>query len=219
MAPIAEALRDLNEKKVLELVEALLKEGTPVMKIVEQCNQGMTAVGDLFGSGKYFISQLIYSGEILKSVMGRLNPLLEKTEKGDSAGKVIIGTVKGDIHDIGKNIVTTLLRGAGFEVIDLGVDVPSEKFVQAAKKTGAMVLGLSALLNFTYPEMKNVVDAVAAAGLRGQVKIIVGGAPVNEQVREFTGADFYAQDAVVGVRLCRKICGCPDGLEKSSCGE
>ncbi len=207
MEPIAEALRDLDEKKVLELVEQALSNGIPAIKIVEQCDQGMTAVGELFGTGKYFISQLIFSAEILKGVMRRLDPLLENTESGKSAGKVILGTVKGDIHDIGKNIVATLLRGSGFEVIDLGVDVPAEKFIQTVKETEAKVLGLSALLNFTYPEMKNVVDAATAAGIRERVQIIIGGAPVNEQVRAFTGADFYAEDAVAGVRICKTVYG------------
>jgi methylmalonyl-CoA mutase cobalamin-binding domain/chain len=205
MKPIAAALRDLDEQRVLELVEEALASGVAPMEIVGQCDEGMTEVGERFSAGEYFISQLIYSGEILKGVMKRLDPLLEKLEKGSSAGKVIIGTVKGDIHDIGKNIVVTLLRGAGFEVVDLGVDVPSERFVRCVKETGAKVLGLSALLNFTYPEMKNVVDAVAAEGLRDHVKIIIGGAPVNEQVRAFTGADFYAEDAVAGIRLCKAI--------------
>ena len=205
MEEIAKALRDLDEKKILALVEEALANGIPPVQIVGACNQGMTEVGDLFAAGKYFISQLLFSAEILKSVMNRLDPILEKGEKKDSEGKVILGTVKGDIHDIGKNIVSTLLRGAGFEVIDLGVDVPAERFVSKAKETGAKVIGLSALLNFTYPEMKNVVDAVSSAGIRNEVRIVIGGAPVNEQVREFTGADFYAEDAVAGVRICKSI--------------
>ena len=138
--------------------------------------------------------------------MKRLDPLLGDRE-GSSAGKVVIGTVKGDIHDIGKNIVVTLLRGAGFEVVDLGVDVPAPKFVETVRRTGARVLGLSALLNLTYPEMKAVIEEIAKAGIREQVKIIVGGAPVNEQVRQFAGADYWAPDAVAGVNLCKKIDG------------
>ena len=153
-----------------------------------------------------FISQLIFSAEILKQVMTKLEPLLRKVEAGQSSGRVVIGTVKGDIHDIGKNIVATLLNGSGFDVTDLGVDVSAEKFVEAVKETGAKVLGLSALLNFTYPEMKLVVEEVQKAGMRDQVKIVIGGAPCNEQVREFTGADFYAKDAIDGVNYCREVC-------------
>jgi methylmalonyl-CoA mutase cobalamin-binding domain/chain len=137
--------------------------------------------------------------------MNRLDPLLEGIQKKDSIGNVVIGTVKGDIHDIGKNIVSTLLRGSGFEVVDLGVDVSTEKFIEAIKESGAKVLGMSALLSTTYPEMKNVVNAINEAGLREYVKIIIGGAPVNEQVRQFTGADYYAEDAVIGINLCKEI--------------
>jgi methanogenic corrinoid protein MtbC1 len=205
MEDLAQALRDLDEKKVHTLVEEKIKNGVPVMEIVRACNEGMVAVGELFSECKYFISELIFSAEILKNVMKRLEPLLQGVEAGKSPGKVVIGTVKGDIHDIGKNIVITLLRGSGFEVIDLGVDVPAEKFVATLKQTGARILGLSALLNLAYPEMKHVVDEVAKAGLKDKVKVIIGGTPVNEQVRQFTGADFYAGDAVAGVSLCKQI--------------
>ncbi len=205
MEELRQALRDLNEKKVYELVEQKIREGWPAMEIVKALNEGMVAVGELFSTGKYFISQLIFSAEILKAVMKRLEPLMVKTPSGPSAGKVVIGTVKGDIHDIGKNIVVTLLRGSGFEVVDLGVDVPAERFVKALQETGARALGLSALLNFTYPEMKQVVDELVKAGLRDKVKIIIGGTPTNEQVRQFTGADYYAEDAVTGINICRQI--------------
>ena len=205
MNELSQALRDLDENKVNELVEKELAGGSSALDIIKACNEGMVAVGELFSKCEYFISQLIFSAEILKGVMARLEPLLEGSVAEGAKGKVVIGTVKGDIHDIGKNIVVTLLRGSGFEVIDLGVDIPAEKFVNALKQSGAKVLGMSALLNFTYPEMKNVVDAVAAAGLRDKVKVIIGGAPVNEQVREFSGADFAARDAVHGVEICKSI--------------
>lgn len=205
MKELSEALRDLEEEKVYALVDTYIHEDLPVLKIIDALNEGMVAVGDLFSQNTYFISQLMFSAEILKGVMERLNPLLEGKLTRDAQKKVVIGTVKGDIHDIGKNIAATLMRGSGFEVIDLGVDVDAENFIKALKDSGAKVLGLSALLNFTYPEMKNVVDAVGEAGLREQVKIIIGGAPVNEQVRNFCGADFVAADAVDGVNICKKI--------------
>ena len=207
MDALAQAIRDLDEKRVNELVEEKIKAGVPALEIVKICNEGMVSLGDLFSEGVYFISELIFSAEILKGVMKRLDPLLQATGEGSSAGKVVIGTVKGDIHDIGKNIVVTLLRGAGFEVVDLGVDVPGPKFVETIRRSGARVLGLSALLNLTYPEMKAVIEEIAKAGIREQVKIIVGGAPVNEQVRQFAGADYWAPDAVAGVNLCKKIYG------------
>ncbi|AFM23700.1 cobalamin B12-binding domain-containing protein [Desulfomonile tiedjei] len=206
MGDLAQALANLEEKKVYELIDKQIAEGVNPLEIIQECNDGMIKVGELFSEQKYFISQLIYSAEILKQVMKKLDPLLAGIQtSGGSGEKVIIGTVKGDIHDIGKNIVITLLKGSGFDVIDLGVDVPTEKFVEAVKNSGAKALGLSALLNFTYPVMKEVVDAVSAAGLRDKVKIIVGGTPVNEQVREYAGADYYALDAVAGVRICKEI--------------
>ena len=206
MGDLAQALANLEEKKVYELIDQKVAEGASPLDMIKACNDGMIRVGALFSEGKYFISQLIYSAEILKQVMKKLEPLLAGIQtNGPAGGKVVIGTVKGDIHDIGKNIVITLLKGSGFDVIDLGVDVPPEKFVQTVKESGAKVLGLSALLNFTYPMMKEVVEAVKEAGLRDQVKIIVGGTPVNEQVREYAGADYYAKDAVAGVNMCKEI--------------
>ncbi|MDA8307974.1 MAG: cobalamin-dependent protein [Deltaproteobacteria bacterium] len=207
MNDLSLALRDLDEKRVYELVEKQLAAGASAIDIINACNEGMVAAGELFSQGTYFISELIFSAEILKEIMKRIEPLMQTAPAGACRGKVVIGTVKGDIHDIGKNIVVTLLRGSGFEVTDLGVDVPAEKFVEALERSGAKVLGMSALLNFTYPEMKNVVEAVASAGLRDKVRIIIGGAPVNEQVREFAGADFAAKDAVAGVEFCRNIYG------------
>ena len=205
MGELADALRDLDENKVYDLVDQKIDQGVSALDIIDECNAGMVAVGELFSDNKYFLSQLMFSANILKTVMDRLNPILEGTQKRNAIGKVVMGTVNGDIHDIGKNIVITLLRGTGFEVIDLGVSVPAEKFVEVLQESGAAVLGLSALLSTTYPAMKNAVEAVNKAGLREKVKIIIGGAPVNERVRQFAGADFYAQDAVAGINLCKDI--------------
>ena len=205
MNELAQALKDLDEAKVKELVKKMIADGVPPLDIIADCNEGMTGVGELFAAKTYYISQLMYSAQILKDVMVLLEPLLESISDEGGKEQVIIGTVKGDIHDIGKNIVATLLRGSGFKVIDLGVDVPAQKFVEAIKANKAKALGMSALLNSTYPEMKKVIDAINAAGLREQVKIVIGGAPINEQVREFSGADFAAKDAVDGVNICKQI--------------
>jgi len=205
MGDLAQAMADLEEKKVYEFVDQKIRDGEAPLTLISELNEGMTKVGELFSAGTYFISELIYSAEILKQVMTKLEPLLGHVEGGQSSGMVVIGTVKGDIHDIGKNIVITLLKGSGFEAIDLGVDVPAEKFVQALKESGAKVLGLSALLNFTFPEMQTVVQEVEKAGLRDQVKIMIGGTPCNEQVRQFTGADFYGKDAVAGINYCKEV--------------
>jgi methylmalonyl-CoA mutase cobalamin-binding domain/chain len=208
MQPLAEALRDLDEKKVYALVDEQVAKGMPVTAIIAELNDGMVAVGELFAAGTYFLSELIFSGEILASVTNRLEPLLQGAISGGNCGKVVIGTVKGDIHDIGKNIVTSLLRGSGFEVVDMGVDVPTEAFAAKVKETGAKVVGLAALLNFTYPEIKNIIGHMAAQGLRDGVAVIIGGAPCNEQVRKLTGADYFAPDAVTAVNICKSVYKC-----------
>ncbi len=205
LTELAQALAGLEKERVNNLVEAKLKGGALPLEIVGELNAGMAVVGERFTAGEYFLSELIYSSHIMKGIMEKLEPLLGDGGLGKAVGTVVIGTVKGDIHDIGKNIVVALLRGIGFEVIDLGVDVSADTFVEKLKETGAKVLGLSALLNQTLIEMKNVVDTVVAAGIRNQVNIIIGGAPIDEQVREYTGADYYALDAPAGVNICKQV--------------
>jgi methylmalonyl-CoA mutase cobalamin-binding domain/chain len=208
LTALAKALVELDEEQVMELVKQKLDAGEPAMNIIKECNEGMAGIGKRFEDGVYFLSELIFSAEILQNVMAELEPhLKESDQKAESRGIVVLGTVKGDIHDIGKNIVATLLTGAGFEVVDLGVDVPTEAFVEKVKETGAKVLGMSALLSFTYPEMKTVIDALKDAGIRDKVTVIIGGAPCNEQVREFVGADYYAIDAVTGVNISKQVYG------------
>ncbi|UMZ74760.1 cobalamin B12-binding domain-containing protein [Natranaerofaba carboxydovora] len=205
---LAKAVAELDEKKIFEIIDEKLANNEDPMGIIKECNEGMIEVGNLYSEGKYFISELMFSGEIFKEIMAKLDDKLEDTaEEEEVTGEnvVVIGTVKDDIHDIGKNIVINLLKGSGFDVIDMGVDVPPEKFVEKVKETGTKVLGLSALLNSTFPEMKKVIDAIEEAGLRDQVKIIIGGAPTDEQVKEYCGADYYAQDASSGVEICREI--------------
>ena len=206
MSNLSDALRDLNEDLVAELVDAKLAEGISPVDIIKECNVGIVAVGELFAAGEYYLTELMFSAEIMQNVMATLEPLIAKSGAAEqSAGTVIIGTVAGDIHDIGKNIVLNLLRSHGYKVVDLGVDVPAEKFVNAVRETGAKVLGLSALLNSTYPEMKNVIEAVKEAGLRDQVKIIIGGTITSETVREFTGADAFATEALAGVTFAKSV--------------
>ncbi|NLN07587.1 MAG: cobalamin-binding protein [Firmicutes bacterium] len=206
MTELAAALRDLDEDKVHELVDAKLDAGVSPIDIIQKCQEGIIAVGELYASGQYYLTELMFSGDIMQSVMAKLDPIIaSRAAEGKIIGTVVIGTVRGDIHDIGKNIVVNLLRSNRFKVIDLGVDVHAENFVNMVRKTGAKVLGLSALLNTTYPEMKNVIDALKEAGLRERVKVIIGGAVVSEAVREFTGADAYATDALQGIEFCKKI--------------
>jgi methylmalonyl-CoA mutase cobalamin-binding domain/chain len=206
LTELGKALLTLNEERVDALVKQKMAAGEDPLKIIEECNRAMAEVGNFFEKNEYFISELVMAGEIFAGITTKLEPRLGgKKQDIPSKGKVVIGTVKDDIHDIGKNIVVTLLKGNGFEVIDLGVNVPAEVFVNTVREQGAKVLGLSALLNFTFPEMKKVVDELAAAGLREEVKVIIGGSPCNEQVRRYTGADYYAKDAAEGARICNEI--------------
>ena len=201
-------LRDLNENTVYRIVQQMVEQGRAPADIISECNAGMVQVGDLFADGKYYLSELLFSADIMQGVMVILKPLLESGEDSTSKEKirtVVIGTVKDDIHDIGKNIVVSMLRSHKFNVIDPGVDVPADKFIQAVKKNKAKVLGLSALLNNTYPQMKNVVDALVDSGLREQVKVIIGGTICSETIREYTHADFYANDVVTGINICNRI--------------
>lgn len=205
LTELGKALLELNEERVNLLVQQKAKAGEDPMAIIRECNDAMVEVGNLFEKDIYYISELMMSGELFSGIMEQLKPKLKEVEQGPSKGLVVIGAVKNDIHDIGKNIVTTLLRASGFEVVDLGVDVPAEVFVQTVKERKPKVVGLSALLNSTFSEMKKVVDELKSAGLRDQVKVIIGGSPCDEEVRRFAGADFYAKDAGAGVRLCTKI--------------
>jgi methanogenic corrinoid protein MtbC1 len=204
---LTEALVDLKKEDIIAMVEDHLQKNTPPLEIVRALNDGMIKVGERFAAGEYFISELIYSGHIMKDAMTRLDPLFQHSDVETSGEKVVIGTVKGDIHDIGKNIVVMLIRNAGFNVIDLGVDVPADRFVETLKETKAKVLALSCLLNLAFTEMKNVVEALDAAGIRSNVKVIIGGQPIDEKVREYVGADYYGSDAPAGVRICREIYG------------
>jgi len=205
LTDLAQALVNLEKGRVNTIVEDKLKKGIPPLEIVNELNVGMIEIGERFASCQYFISELLYSSHIMKEIMVRLEPLFGQTDLSESGNIVVIGTVKGDIHDIGKNIVVTLLKNAGFRVIDMGVDVPAERFAEKIKETGARALGLSCLLNIAFQEMKNVVDTLKKVGIRDQVKVIIGGQPTDEKVREYIGADYYAFDAVAGVKICKDI--------------
>jgi methanogenic corrinoid protein MtbC1 len=207
MTQLAQAMADLDKKHVMTLVENKLKGSIPPLEIVKELNDGMIEIGNRFTACEYYISELIFSSHIYKEVIALLEPHLGQVELDQKAGTVVIGTVKGDIHDIGKNIVVTLLRNAGFKTIDLGVDVASEKFVETLKETRAKALALSCLLNFAIMEMKNVVDALVVAKIRDQIKVVIGGQPIDEKVCEYVGADYYGADAPAGVRICKQIYG------------
>lgn len=207
LTQLAQAMADLDKNHVIALVENKLKGSIPPLEIVKELNDGMIEIGNRFTACEYYISELIFSSHIYKEVMVFLGPHLSQIELDQKAGTVVIGTVRGDIHDIGKNIVVTLLRNAGFKTIDLGVDVAADKFVEALKETRAKALALSCLLNLAITEMKNVVDALVAAKIRDQIKVVIGGQPIDEKVCEYVGADYYGADAPAGVRICKQIYG------------
>jgi len=205
MSEIAEALANLEEDKVNELVKNRLDAGEDPMSLLDECRQGMDIVGDRYKAGEYFLSELIVSGEIFKESMNLIEPRMKAGQGSEQATKVVLGTVKGDIHNIGKDIVAILLKGAGFEVYDLGIDVPPQAFVDKLKETGAPILGMSGLLTPSFDSMKETVESVKEAGLRDKVKIVVGGGIVTEIVQRHTGVDAFTNDGLEGVEICRRF--------------
>jgi methanogenic corrinoid protein MtbC1 len=197
---LAKLLTDLKEPEAIEFVEKALAKGADPLQLLGEARDGMGAVGQKFASGEYFIPDLIFSGEILKSVVKVLEPHLKKVKEEKRRGKVVIGTVAGDIHDIGKNLVSFMLDVNGFEVVDLGIDVPAQKFVDAVRQSGARVAGLSGFLTLAFDSMKATVKALKDAGL-AELKIMIGGGQIDDQVRGYTGADAYGKDAMAAVKL------------------
>jgi methanogenic corrinoid protein MtbC1 len=196
-------MADLEEAMVLKLVQQRLDTGEDPMMILTSCREGMVLVGKRFEASEYWVSDLMMAGEIFKQVSGLLSSRL-KTDAIGKLGKVVIGTVKGDIHDIGKDIVVSLLNAANYDVRDLGVDVPPQKVIDVVKETGATVVGLSGLLTVAFDSMKETVAALAAAGLRPKVKVMIGGGSVSEKVQHYTGADAWGTDAQSAVSLCNQ---------------
>jgi 5-methyltetrahydrofolate--homocysteine methyltransferase len=204
---LVKTLADLKEQEVIKIVENRLNAKEDPLKILEDARKGMEIVGQRFASSEYFIPDLVYSGEILKSVTELVRPKLSKAEEMKRVGKVVFGTVAGDIHDIGKDIVVFMLDVNGFEVHDLGVDVPAQKFVDKIKETGAPIVGLSGFLTLAFDSMKQTIDAMKAAGLRDKVKVMIGGGQITDEIRKYTGADAYGKDAMTGVSLAKKWAG------------
>lgn len=203
---LAGALAALDEAKALAIVEERLRAGEDPLSMMEEIRRGMEIVGAQFAEGEYFLSELVYAGELLKRLTEMIKPKLRQTIEGDSRDTVVMATVWGDIHDIGKNIVVALLEANGFKVKDLGVNVPPEKIIEHVRETDAGIVGLSALLTTAIDAMKNTVDAIRQAGL-ADVKIMIGGAPVDEEARGYTGADAWGRTAQDGVMLAKRWSG------------
>lgn len=206
---IAQSLVDGDPDATFSLTQQAMSAGLEPLKIIrEGLMPGMNTVGELFGSGEYFLPDLIIAADGMKRAMTLLEPeLAARKESLETPGVVVIGTVKGDIHEIGKSLVATMLSANGFQVHDLGVDVPIAKIIEKVQETNANLVGLSALLTTTMTMQREVVKALKEAGLRDQVKVMVGGAPVTRGWAEEIGADGYAEDAMGAVALARKLVG------------
>ncbi len=207
---LVEWLADMNEDDAVPLAtRMLLEEGVDPMHVLDLCREAMDIVGKRFEEGEYFLPELVLAGEMLDNVGAIAKPLIKQGEGGAAArlGKVLIGTVHGDLHDIGKNIVTFMLDINGFEVKDIGVDVPVQTFIDEIKAYQPDVVGLSGFLTLAFDSMKETISAFDAAGLRKDFKIMIGGGQIDETVRSYTGADAFGVNAVEAVGLCRNWMG------------
>ena len=204
---IIESLQRGEDQKVAELTKQAIDAGLGAAQILNDgLLAGMDVIGEKFGANEIFLPEVLLSARAMNAGMDLIKPLLIADDV-QSLGKVVIGTVKGDLHDIGKNLVGIMLRGAGFEVIDLGADVASESFVETAEAEGASVIGLSALLTTTMSGMKDVVELVKSKGLEGKVKVIIGGAPLSQAFADDIGADGYGYDATNAVDIVKSLAG------------
>jgi corrinoid protein of di/trimethylamine methyltransferase len=200
---IQQAIIDLEEDKTAELTqEAIDKDLNPLIILQEGLTEGVRTVGDKFGRGEVFLPELAMSADCMKAGVELVEPLLDEMDLGDedTAGKVVIGTVDEDIHNIGKNILITMLKANGFDVIDLGVEIPNEDFVEAVKEEDPDILGMSALMTMTMDHQEEVIDLLEEEGVRDEVKVMVGGAPTSEEWRDEIGADGYADNADAAVQ-------------------
>ncbi|RJP35155.1 MAG: hypothetical protein C4536_01305 [Actinobacteria bacterium] len=200
---IAALIAAVEEDMTLEEVRKALGDGADPLSLVEALREGMAVVGDKYEAREYFLPDLILSAEIFKESIALIEPHLQSGNT-TTKGAVVIGTVHGDIHDIGKNIVATMLKCNGYDVHDLGVDVPPQVFVEKASSTQAGLVAMSGLLTLAFDAMKDTVDALAEAGLRDKAKVIIGGGPVNEKVLEYCGADAFGKDPAEAVRLANR---------------
>jgi len=199
---IAILMSELQEEKLLESIKNQMRKRPP-LEIIEDLREGLAKIGDLFERGDYFLSDLIFAADIFKQVLELLEPYLTK-EVRETKGKVIIGTVTGDFHDIGKNIIVSLLKSNGYFVEDLGKDVTPEKFLEAVQRMQPDILGMSGLLTTSLDPMKKTIELIKSE-YAGKLIIVVGGAPVNDKWVEEVGADFGTNNAAVGIKLINKV--------------
>jgi 5-methyltetrahydrofolate--homocysteine methyltransferase len=203
---LIDAITGMREEDALKITQEMLDAGASPLAVLEACRTAMDMIGKRFETGDCFIPELILAGEMLSQISAIIKPRLQQEASTQKLGKVVIGTVEGDIHDIAKDIVAFMLDVNGFDVTDLGVDVPPAKFVEAVKETGAKVVGLSGFLTLAYDPMKATVDALKAAGL-SDVKVMIGGGQIDAQIRDYTCADAYGKDAMTAVSLAKQWYG------------
>ncbi len=203
---LTEALAAFNRDFVLEQVKNRLDGGGDPTDLVLELQKGMKIVGDRFSNGEYFLSELMMSADLFMQAMKLIEPKLEGMSQ-ETIGKIVVGTPKGDIHDLGKDFFIMIAKGAGFEVHDLGVDVPVTRFVEAVEEINPDILGFSALITTAFEPMKEVVDSLKEKGLRDKIKVIVGGGVTTKKVLQYVGADAQTIDAVEGIKMCRKFVG------------
>ena len=204
---LIDAITEMREDDALKITDELIKKGTNPLDVLEACRKAMEVIGQRYEQGVYFLPELILAGEILTQISDLVKPGLAKLPEIKRHGKVLIGTVAGDIHDIGKNIVTFMLNANGFDVLDLGVDVSAAKFTEAIRNFQPQVVSLSGFLTLAFDAMKELVTVLEKAGLRNKIKIMIGGGQIDEQVRKHTGADAYGKDAMAAVKLAREWIG------------
>ncbi|MBU4054972.1 MAG: cobalamin-dependent protein, partial [Proteobacteria bacterium] len=204
---LVDAIVEMQEEEALKLAAELMNQGEDPIRILDACSAAMAIVGKRFETGEYFLPHLIMSGEILKQISEKVKSGLEADFERKTLGRVVMGTVEGDIHNIGKDIVCFLLEVNGFEVRDIGVDVSPAKFVEAIREFKPRVVGMSGLLTLAYDSMKNTVKAIEEAGLRDSVKIMIGGAPTSEKVCAYAGADAHGADAMAAIALAKQWMG------------
>ena len=197
-------MADLKENETIALVKELIQGGSDPVGILDDARSAMELVGKRFEKCEYFIPDLMMAGEILKGISEIVRPLLQKGDTSVKKGKVIVGTVAGDIHDIGKDIVTFMLDVSGYDVLDLGIDVPVSTFVEKTREFRPQIVGLSGFLTLAFDSMKGTIQALEEAGLRGGIKIMIGGGQIDDEVKKYVRADAYGKDAVAAVSLCRE---------------
>ena len=198
---------ELREDEALQLVKNMLTAGENPLMILEACRKAVEIVGERFEKAEYFLPDLIMAGEILKEITELVKPKMEMVDEVKRLGKIVIGTVQGDIHDIGKDVVTFMLDANGFDVYDLGIDVPPQAFVEKIREVKPEVVALSGLLTLAFDAMKATIDAITLADLRDHVKIMIGGSQVDERIKEYTKADAYGSDAMAAVSLAKEWVG------------